>query len=57
MCDANLLRNALLQVAAVKDVEINMEEKSLTCQCEGAVVPNDLVGACEGLGFDLEKKW
>ncbi len=57
MCDANLLRNALLQVAAVKDVEINMEEKSLTCQCEGAVVPNDLVGACEGLGFDVEKKW
>ena len=53
-CDANLLRNALLQVTNVKDVEIDMEEKSLTCECKEDVKPSDLVNAVEGLGFDAK---
>ena len=36
----------------VKDVQFDMEEKSLTCECETKA--NELVDAVEGLGFDAK---
>lgn len=57
VCDANLIRNALLQVASVESVEIDMGGKSLSCKCGTNVNTNDLVDAAEGLGFDVKKKW
>ena len=55
LCDANLLRNALKKVHGVENIDIDMEKKTLSCQCgQGTCDINSLVQQVEGLGFDVE---
>ena len=55
LCDANLLRNALRKVHGVENIDIDMEKKTLSCQCgQGTCDIISLVQQVEGLGFDVE---
>lgn len=55
LCDANLLQKALKKVDGVRHVDIDMANKTLSCQCEqGSCEITSLAQCVEGLGFDVE---